>query len=60
VKQPEDKTGAGMMDRENALSESEGDIIKAQELLRKKKRLSECRQESSQSNFRRKDRFLHP
>jgi len=32
-----DETEAGMMDCKNALSESEGDIIKAQELLRKKK-----------------------
>lgn len=36
VKQLRDETGAGMMDCKNALSESEGDIIKAQELLRKK------------------------
>jgi elongation factor Ts len=36
VKQLRDETGAGMMDCKNALSESEGDIIKAQEFLRKK------------------------
>ncbi|KAI5441977.1 polyprotein of EF-Ts, chloroplastic isoform X2 [Lathyrus oleraceus] len=36
VKQLRDETGAGMMDCKNALSESEGDIITAQELLRKK------------------------
>ncbi|XP_058722373.1 polyprotein of EF-Ts, chloroplastic-like isoform X1 [Vicia villosa] len=36
VKQLRDETGAGMMDCKNALSESEGDITKAQELLRKK------------------------
>ncbi|PNY07571.1 elongation factor Ts [Trifolium pratense] len=36
VKQLREETGAGMMDCKNALSESEGDIIKAQEFLRKK------------------------
>jgi elongation factor Ts len=36
VKQLRDETGAGMMDCKNALSESEGDIVKAQEFLRKK------------------------
>ncbi|KAK2970957.1 hypothetical protein RJ640_027438 [Escallonia rubra] len=36
VKQLRDETGAGMMDCKNALSETGGDIIKAQEYLRKK------------------------
>lgn len=36
VKQLREETGAGMMDCKNALSESEGDIVKAQEFLRKK------------------------
>ena len=36
VKQLREKTGAGMMDCKNALSEVEGDIEKAIELLRKK------------------------
>jgi elongation factor Ts len=36
VKQLRDETGAGMMDCKNALLESEGDIVKAQEFLRKK------------------------
>jgi elongation factor Ts len=36
LKQLRDETGAGMMDCKNALSESEGDIVKAQEFLRKK------------------------
>lgn len=36
VKQLREDTGAGMMDCKNALSESQGDIVKAQELLRKK------------------------
>jgi translation elongation factor EF-Ts len=39
VKQLRDETGAGMMDCKNALSESEGDIIKAHKLLRKKARI---------------------
>lgn len=36
VKQLRDETGAGMMDCKKALTETEGDIIKAQEFLRKK------------------------
>ncbi|KAJ9167843.1 hypothetical protein P3X46_019434 [Hevea brasiliensis] len=36
VKQLREETGAGMMDCKKALSETGGDIIKAQELLRKK------------------------
>ena len=36
VKQLRDKTGAGMMDCKNALAESDGDMDKAVELLRKK------------------------
>lgn len=36
VKQLRNETGAGMMDCKNALSETGGDIIKAQEYLRKK------------------------
>ncbi|KAJ6731491.1 ELONGATION FACTOR TS [Salix purpurea] len=36
VKQLREDTGAGMMDCKKALSESEGNIIKAQEFLRKK------------------------
>ncbi|KAL2999734.1 hypothetical protein AAZX31_09G175900 [Glycine max] len=36
VKQLREETGAGMMDCKNALSETGGDIIKAQEYLRKK------------------------
>ncbi|KAF5748563.1 hypothetical protein HS088_TW04G00519 [Tripterygium wilfordii] len=36
VKQLREETGAGMMDCKKALSETEGDIIKAQEFLRKK------------------------
>ncbi|XP_010438354.1 PREDICTED: uncharacterized protein LOC104721969 [Camelina sativa] len=36
VKQLREETGAGMMDCKNALSESEGDMVKAQEYLRKK------------------------
>ncbi|WCJ42526.1 elongation factor Ts family protein [Euphorbia peplus] len=36
VKQLREETGAGMMDCKKALSESGGDIVKAQELLRKK------------------------
>ncbi|XP_004513015.1 polyprotein of EF-Ts, chloroplastic isoform X2 [Cicer arietinum] len=36
VKKLREETGAGMMDCKKALSESEGDIIKAQEFLRKK------------------------
>ncbi|GAU12297.1 hypothetical protein TSUD_142060 [Trifolium subterraneum] len=36
VKQLREETGAGMMDCKNALSESGGDIVKAQEFLRKK------------------------
>ncbi|XP_071724740.1 polyprotein of EF-Ts, chloroplastic-like [Rutidosis leptorrhynchoides] len=36
VKQLRDETGAGMMDCKNALSETGGDIVKAQEFLRKK------------------------
>ena len=36
VKELRDKTGAGMMDCKNALSETDGDIDKAQELLRVK------------------------
>jgi elongation factor Ts len=36
VKQLREKTGAGMMDCKNALSEVEGDVDKAIELLRKK------------------------
>ncbi|RHN52981.1 putative translation elongation factor EFTs/EF1B [Medicago truncatula] len=44
-----------MMDCKNALSGSEGDIIKAQELLREKGLIRVCRQESIQSSCRRKD-----
>ncbi|ONK60779.1 uncharacterized protein A4U43_C08F22520 [Asparagus officinalis] len=36
VKQLREESGAGMMDCKNALSETGGDIVKAQELLRKK------------------------
>ncbi|KAF8400842.1 hypothetical protein HHK36_014145 [Tetracentron sinense] len=36
VKQLREETGAGMMDCKNALAETEGDIVKAQEFLRKK------------------------
>ncbi|XP_027922448.1 A-kinase anchor protein 200 isoform X3 [Vigna unguiculata] len=36
VKQLREETGAGMMDCKKALSETDGDIIKAQEYLRKK------------------------
>ncbi|XP_021741470.1 uncharacterized protein LOC110707738 isoform X2 [Chenopodium quinoa] len=36
VKQLRDETGAGMMDCKKALSETGGDIVKAQEFLRKK------------------------
>ncbi|KAF7142721.1 hypothetical protein RHSIM_Rhsim05G0043600 [Rhododendron simsii] len=36
VKQLRDETGAGMMDCKKALSESGGDLVKAQEFLRKK------------------------
>ncbi|XP_047307543.1 polyprotein of EF-Ts, chloroplastic isoform X1 [Impatiens glandulifera] len=36
VKQLREETGAGMMDCKKALSETEGDLIKAQEYLRKK------------------------
>ncbi|XP_019255642.1 PREDICTED: uncharacterized protein LOC109234212 isoform X2 [Nicotiana attenuata] len=36
VKQLREETGAGMMDCKNALSETGGDIVKAQEYLRKK------------------------
>ncbi|GMJ07416.1 embryo defective 2726 [Hibiscus trionum] len=36
VKQLREETGAGMMDCKKALSETEGDIVKAQEFLRKK------------------------
>ena len=36
VKQLRDETGAGMMDCKNALTGSEGKIVKAQELFRKK------------------------
>ena len=36
VKQLREETGAGMMDCKNALSETGGDILKAQEYLRKK------------------------
>ncbi|KAL7598438.1 hypothetical protein Lser_V15G25712 [Lactuca serriola] len=36
VKQLRDETGAGMMDCKKALSETEGDLVKAQEYLRKK------------------------
>ncbi|KAF3599688.1 hypothetical protein F2Q69_00033266 [Brassica cretica] len=36
VKQLREETGAGMMDCKNALLESEGDMVKAQEYLRKK------------------------
>ncbi|CAN8326400.1 unnamed protein product [Cochlearia groenlandica] len=36
VKQLREETGAGMMDCKNALSDSEGDMVKAQEYLRKK------------------------
>ncbi|VVA10534.1 PREDICTED: translation elongation factor Ts [Prunus dulcis] len=36
VKQLREETGAGMMDCKNALSETGGDIVKAQEFLRKK------------------------
>jgi len=35
VKQLRDETGAGRMNCKNALSESEGDIVKAQEFPRK-------------------------
>ncbi|KAJ6824582.1 uncharacterized protein M6B38_381550 [Iris pallida] len=36
VKQLREETGAGMMDCKKALSETDGDIVKAQEFLRKK------------------------
>lgn len=36
VKELRDKTGAGMMDAKNALTEAQGDMEKAQELLRQK------------------------
>ncbi|RWW09154.1 hypothetical protein GW17_00027363 [Ensete ventricosum] len=36
VKQLREETGAGMMDCKKALAETEGDIVKAQEFLRKK------------------------
>lgn len=36
VKQLREETGAGMMDCKKALSETKGDIVKAQEVLRKK------------------------
>ncbi|KAB2618495.1 hypothetical protein D8674_014364 [Pyrus ussuriensis x Pyrus communis] len=36
VKQLREETGAGMMDCKNALSETDGDIVKATEFLRKK------------------------
>jgi len=36
VKELREKTGAGMMDCKKALSEAEGDFVKAEELLRKK------------------------
>lgn len=36
VKQLREETGAGMMDCKKALSETEGDLVKAQEYLRKK------------------------
>jgi elongation factor Ts len=36
VKQLQDETGVGIEDCKNALSESEGDFIKAQDLLRRK------------------------
>jgi elongation factor Ts len=36
AKQLRDKTGAGMMDCKKALAESDGDLQKAQEFLRKK------------------------
>ncbi|GJX98147.1 nucleic acid-binding, OB-fold protein [Tanacetum coccineum] len=36
VKQLREETGAGMMDCKKALAETEGDLVKAQEYLRKK------------------------
>ncbi|KAL8483548.1 hypothetical protein ACS0TY_026290 [Phlomoides rotata] len=59
VKQLRDETGAGMMDCKKALSETEGDIVKAQEYLRKKGLASADKKASCATAEGRVDSYIH-
>ncbi|CAA0396869.1 unnamed protein product [Arabidopsis thaliana] len=59
VKQLREETGAGMMDCKNALSESEGDMVKAQEYLRKKGLASADKKASRATSEGRIGAYIH-
>jgi len=60
VKDLRDKTGAGMMDCKNALVESNGDVDKASDLLRKKGIASASKKASRVVNEGRVEAYIHP
>jgi elongation factor Ts len=60
VKELRDKTGAGMMDCKNALVESNGDVEKASEILRKKGIASASKKASRAVNEGRIESYIHP
>jgi elongation factor Ts len=60
VKNLREKTGAGMMDCKKALVESDGDVEKATELLRKKGIASASKKSSRAVNEGRVEAYIHP
>jgi elongation factor Ts len=60
VKELRDKTGAGMMDCKKALVESNGDVEKASEILRKKGIASASKKASREVNEGRIESYIHP
>ncbi|RKY76388.1 translation elongation factor Ts, partial [candidate division KSB1 bacterium] len=60
VKQLREKTGVGMMDCKNALKETDGDIEKAVEYLRKKGIASAQKREGRQTNEGAIISYIHP
>jgi len=60
VKNLREKTGAGMMDCKKALVESNGDVEKATELLRKKGIASASKKSSRAVNEGRVEAYIHP
>jgi elongation factor Ts len=60
VKELRDKSGAGMMDCKNALVESNGDLEKASELLRKKGIAKASKRTDRSANEGKIESYIHP
>ena len=60
VKELRDKSGAGMMDCKSALVEAEGDVEKANEILRKKGIAKATKKADRAANEGRIEAYIHP